>query len=170
MESPLPQAPTSAPLPPEVPTFAAFVNSGMLPSVSEDTEEYLGWIVIDENLQTSVNWGDQTKVNMPTVMQAVSISTLPPKQQAPISCNKNPFWLDTGATVYISPNADDFYLLRKVTLHIVQGLGGSPVTAVGIGDVHICIGRGAHLNLKDVLYIPTATIRLISVRCLTCNS
>jgi hypothetical protein len=32
------------------------------------------------------------------------------------------------------------------------------------------IGRGAHITLNNVLYIPTATVRLLSIRCLTLDS
>jgi transposase InsO family protein len=41
--------------------------------------------------------------------------------------------------------------------------------AIGIGDVDLCIASGHKLSLKDVLYVPSCSTRLISVNALTCH-
>jgi hypothetical protein len=156
-------------LPPDTPAFAAIADPGTIPSVPEDTTEYLGWVALDEGPKTMVNWTTQSKIVDPVVLQATSVP-LAQKWRTHISANENPFWLDTGATVHISPDAHDFYTLRKIQPRTVRGLGSSSVTAIEIGEIRLLIGRGAHIMLRDVLYIPTATIRLISVRCLTLDS
>jgi hypothetical protein len=37
---------------------------------------------------------------------------------------------------------------------------------VGIGTLHLVVARGIHINLENVLFIPTATVHLISVSAL----
>jgi hypothetical protein len=44
------------------------------------------------------------------------------------------------------------------------------VIVIGMDDIRIHVGHGAHITLNNVLYIPTATVRLISVQCLTRDS
>jgi hypothetical protein len=60
--------------------------------------------------------------------------------------------------------------LKAVPPRSVKGVGGSSVWAIGIGDIKLHIGRGTHLILQNVLYIPEATVCLISIRCLTTDS
>jgi transposase InsO family protein len=74
-----------------------------------------------------------------------------------------PFVFDTGATCHISPDRSDFKSLRAIPPFAVKGLGGSCVYAIGIGDIDLTILKGCKLRLHDVLFIPTSTIRLISV-------
>jgi len=45
----------------------------------------------------------------------------------------------------------------------VKGVGGSIIHAIGIGSIKLMVARGAHILLENVLFIPSATIRLISV-------
>ena len=52
----------------------------------------------------------------------------------------------------------------------MQGLGGISVTAVGVGDIELHVEGNDCFRLQNVLYIPDATIQLISVRCLTRDS
>jgi hypothetical protein len=94
-----------APLP-EEPAFAAIVDHEAMPSVPADTVEYLGWIVIEDDLKISVDW---TK----TQNGALMAQQVTPEHMS-ISCDDKPFWLDTGTTVHISPDKRDFYSLRKV--------------------------------------------------------
>ncbi len=60
--------------------------------------------------------------------------------------------------------------LRPVVGRRVRGLNGSVVTASGIGDVNLLVAQDTYLTLKDVLYIPQAMVRLISVGCLAEDS
>ena len=75
--------------------FAGIATISETPSTSETTEveeiEYTGWLAIEEELDT----------------------TMPPTSVDPLAltaCHMNepstyhPFWLDTGASVHISPN------------------------------------------------------------------
>ena len=122
-----------------------------VPSVPllEDTIEYQGWAALDEQV----------------ILQAT-----PEFRHMGITSEKRPFWLDTGATMHISPDAQDFHSLQKIEPRTVRGLGGSSVIAIGIGDIRLHISGTTFITLHNALLIPTATIRLISVQCLTQDS
>jgi hypothetical protein len=65
--------------------------------------------------------------------------------------------------VYILPDACDFHSLCKIEPHVVHSLGGASITAVGIGDIHLYVGRDTHVTLHNTLFILAATVKLISV-------
>ena len=60
--------------------------------------------------------------------------------------------------------------LCPIAAQSVKGIGGSSVTAIGLGDIKLPIVRGAHIVLQNVLYIPNMTVRLILVSTLACDS
>ena len=78
--------------------------------------------------------------------------------RAPLSVVASPFFLDTGATVHITPACDDFFDLHPILPRYVKGVSGSAIHAVGIGSVKLLIGCGAHILLENVLFIPNATV------------
>jgi hypothetical protein len=84
----------------------------------------------------------------------------------PMEC---PFILDSGASNHISPERSDFKTLRPIAPHPIQGFNGSSTSAIGIGDIDLCIASGHKLMLRDVLYVPTCSTRLVSVSALTRN-
>jgi hypothetical protein len=136
----------------EIPAIAAFADMGILPSVLDNAIEYLGWAAFDDGI---------------TLQATTSLSVKP--RQANITSNEMPFLLDTRVTVHISPNAQDFHSLRKIEPQAMHGLGGTSVTAIGIGDICLHISS-TQITLHNALLIPTATVRLISMRCLTLDS
>jgi hypothetical protein len=97
-----------------MPAFANIANDQVLPSVTGDADEYMGWVVLEDELNTSIDWSQQTKNSDLTALQAVPLSPLSQKQCTIISCDDHPFWLDTSATVHISPATDDFYTLQQI--------------------------------------------------------
>ncbi|HEV7735895.1 MAG TPA: hypothetical protein VGO47_00765, partial [Chlamydiales bacterium] len=131
-----------------------------------DAIEYEGWMAIEQEFITSVNWDNNSQ---PTnkILNASEIVPLSQKSKTIISITIGPFWLDTGASIHISPNKDDFITLRRIKPRPVGGLTAMSVIAIGIGDIKIRVGRGAYILLKDVFFIPDSKVRLISVRCLT---
>lgn len=48
-------------------------------------------------------------------------------------------------------------MLHPISPCTVRGLGGSFVTAIGTGNIHLHVARGANIVLQDALYIPNAT-------------
>ncbi|KAF7342817.1 Retrovirus-related Pol polyprotein from transposon TNT 1-94 [Mycena sanguinolenta] len=74
-----------------------------------------------------------------------------------------PFAADSGATVHLSPVKADFHTLQTITPQKIWGIGGGPIEAKAKGDVHIRKDDGAIFILKDVLYVPEASMRLMSI-------
>lgn len=74
-----------------------------------------------------------------------------------------PFFLDSGASVHISNTESDFFSLRPIPPRTVSGVGGSSIEALGVGTLRLVVSKGTHITLDQVLFIPTATVRLISV-------
>ncbi|HEV7738298.1 MAG TPA: hypothetical protein VGO47_13115, partial [Chlamydiales bacterium] len=132
-----------------------------------DAVEYEGWIAVEQEFTTSVNWTTNKQKSTSQILNASELVPLSQKSRTTISLLISPFWLDTGASIHISPNRDDFITLRQIKPKQVGGLTAISVVAIGIGDIKIRIGRGAYILLKDVFYIPDSKVRLISVRCLT---
>jgi hypothetical protein len=127
--------------------------------------KYHGFMALEEEVKVSIDWNIKSRV--PDIA-ALSIS---PHQSGDhtLSLDAHPFYCDTGATVHISPNKNDFFNLRSITLCPVKGIGGSSISAIGRGDIRLCI-EGVDLILKDALYIPASTVHLISVSSFTRKS
>ena len=112
-------------------------NEGTSPHVPADAVEYAGWVALDSMLSSSVNWKLQSKNSNSTGYQASSLSSFTDTKQKPINFDSGPFWLDTGASVHISPDPSDFYSLRLIPQRAIKGLGDSSVTAIGIGSIRL---------------------------------
>ena len=124
---------------------------------------YMAWI--EEEPKTSVDWNKNTC--------SADVLTATPLQQSkhtPIDLKSHPFFLDTGASISLSPEPTDFVSITPISSRSVSGVGGSSITAIGRGDIKLHIARGASIILRDALYIPNATVRLISIRCLARDS
>ena len=145
--------------------FAGIASGSILENeaLAESIEqvEYEGWLVFEEEPRATVDWNTHTK---PSDVAAISeISPINQNNHTPISLDELPFYVDTGATVHISPEKSDFLTLKPTTARSVKGVGGSSVTAIGIGSIKLRVARGAYIILQNALYIPNATVRLISV-------
>ena len=139
----------------------------IIPNSMEEIE-WNGWLALEEEPKTTVDWTTHTKEF--DIAAISEISPIQSNKRTPISLGDLPFYVDTGATVHISPEQSDFLTLRPIAARSVKGVGGSSVTAVGFGDIKLCIARSAHLALQNVLFIPNATVCLISVSTLACDS
>nr|GAT57284.1 predicted protein [Mycena chlorophos] len=65
---------------------------------------------------------------------------------------------DTGANVHVSPHRDDFYEFTPIAPRPIKGFQGTSVAATGIGSI-----ATDKFTIRNVLYIPGATLRLLSV-------
>jgi hypothetical protein len=74
-----------------------------------------------------------------------------------------PYFFDTAANNHSTPSRADFSNLRSIAPRQIQGFTGSSVQAIGIGEVTLRCGKGSNLTLRDVLYVPDSTVRLISI-------
>jgi hypothetical protein len=132
--------------------------------------EWAGWIALEEEPQTKVDWNEYSRP-----VEESTYATIAPLQQTKrtaISLDTHPFYVDSGATIHISPDQSDFQTLRAIPARSVKGVGGSSIVALGMGDIRLRVARGAYIILKDTLYIPHSTVRLISVSALsiTCGT
>ena len=136
-----------------------------IPSSHLEEEEFVSWLATEEDPQTTVDWS-ACGLSSPSSALAASES-ISTGQSYLSTC---PFWLDTGASVHISPYSTDFLSIASIPPCLVKGLGGSSVTAVGIGDIQLRVGTDIHVRLLNILYIPEAAVWLISICCLTRDS
>ncbi|KAJ3570020.1 hypothetical protein NP233_g4673 [Leucocoprinus birnbaumii] len=73
------------------------------------------------------------------------------------------FLLDSACTVHVSPDKTDFISLHPVNDRRVKGVNGSMVEAQGVGDILLKAVDGTCITLKDALYVPKATVKLVSI-------
>src|SRR6266576_6649487 len=81
----------------------------------------------------------------------------------PVDCS---FILDFRALNHISPKRSDFKTLCPIEPHPIHSFNRSTTSALGIGNIDLCIASGHKLLLKDVLFVPSCSTRLISVSAL----
>lgn len=73
------------------------------------------------------------------------------------SRRRNPFYLDSGASIQISAKA-------------IKGVGGYSIMEIGIGNIKLRSARGAYIALLNVLFVPNLTVHLIYISSLTRDS
>ena len=84
--------------------LALDLPESILPDSLENIESS-GWLALEEEPKTSLDWNKHTKP-----IDIAAISEISPLQQ-----NKcTPLTLDTGATVHISPEQSDFLMLHPI--------------------------------------------------------
>ncbi len=100
----------------------------------------------------SVDW--RTDLRGDTVFQAEAFNSI----------ESSPWLMDSCASVGITHSRADFTnLLPLKTPCVVRGLGGSSITATGVGSVIIPTGKGTKLKLDPVLFIPQSNVQLLSI-------
>jgi hypothetical protein len=126
-----------------------------------DEDEYTTPLAAINPLTTSLDWHSNT-------VDFASITYKAPNQRQCTIVDPLiiPMFLDSGASVHISNDESDFFSLRPIPPHSINGVGGSSIQAVGIGTIHLVVARGIHITLNNVLFIPTAMVQLISVSAL----
>jgi GAG-pre-integrase domain len=124
--------------------------------------EFYAYVALEGQPHTSVDWG---KFCSPMNIDSseISLSTYLTLQTPVSHLQESPFILDSGASCHISPDRSDFKSLHPITPHPIKGFGSSCVYAVGIGTIELCIASGKRITLNHALFVPNATIRLISV-------
>ncbi|KAG5721537.1 hypothetical protein E4T56_gene13114 [Termitomyces sp. T112] len=88
------------------------------------------WIVLEEELWFSIDWTECTAESM------LSSTTAP--------FDTYPFYLDLGATVYISPNTPNFDVLMPIVHKPIWGVGGSMISVTAIGKMCLHLANGSH--------------------------
>ena len=133
-----------------------------------ETVEYEGFLVCFDDPRVSIDWAEHSNnIEVSPTMIAAPHQT---RRTAVISLDTCPFFLDSGASVHVSPEQSDFLSLRPISSKAIKGVGGSSILATRIGDIKLCIARGAYIILLGVLFIPNSTVHLISISSLTRDS
>ena len=123
-----------------------------------DLVDYEAYLLDNGAPATSVDWNNHSKtINLPDIQ----VHTISGPETA--KGNPSPFILDSGATCHISPERSDFKSLRSIPSSPIKGFEGTSISAIGIGTVVLSVGSNHQLTLENVLFVPAATVRLISV-------
>ncbi|KAF9796097.1 hypothetical protein IEO21_11036 [Rhodonia placenta] len=120
-----------------------------------DTFEYsaLTGSLIDDNT-ASVDWGHHSSTALVTALAtAAPAATL----------GTTPFFFDSGASAHLSPCKDDFSDLVSVAPCGIRGVNGSVIYVRGVGHIKLHLGKGCSLLFDNVLYVPKATVHLVSI-------
>ncbi|KAG5714973.1 hypothetical protein E4T56_gene5368 [Termitomyces sp. T112] len=159
------------------PTDFAGIADSSPNSTTTEYFEYEGFMVddaidpADYEPRASVNWNTHTIPTIPgyeTILATTAVlPTHPSDRTRLVSLTEKPFYMDSGATVHISPCASDFIMLQPIPPRAVKGVGGTSIQAIGIGQIRLQVQNQTEIYLENVLYIPTSTVRLISISALT---
>ncbi len=115
--------------------------------------EYEAFLLVEgESDYASIDWRSESRND--DVFQAETYTLI----------ETSPWLLDSCASVGITHSRADFAnLVPLKTPRVVRGLGGSTITAMGVGSVLVPTGKGTKLRLDPVLFIPHSNVHLISV-------
>lgn len=152
---------------PKTSEFAGIASSG---TNSTEFFEYHGFMAVDESLNdthTSIDWAIHANLHLEAALTSTGTKLFNQKISMPsASLLEKPFYIDSGATVHISPYQSDFFNLQPIPPRPVKGVGGSSIQAVGIGTIRLQVHDQTEIVLENALYIPNSTVRLISVSAL----
>jgi len=138
-----------------------------------DIDEYAhitehAWLATQDSLYASVDWRERRRNLDEMDLAAITAAPLPTSTRlSDISLESSPFLLDSACTTHISPECSDFATLNPIADRTVTGIGGSSIKALGIGTIKLVVAKGSSILLENVLFIPTSTVRLISIACIT---
>jgi transposase InsO family protein len=96
------------------------------------------------------------------IEEALDSSSAPPDDKAHPVTELMPWCADSGCTTHVSPVRSDFTDLVPINRR-VRGVGGQCLAATGSGTIHVRCGKGRKLILRNALYVPEATLRLMSI-------
>jgi hypothetical protein len=113
-----------------------------------------------EDHSASVDWRERRKSVMADAFLAASINL---KYHTKLSLDVGPFILNSGTTIYISPDALDFFELRAIPPWTIKSIGGSSINATGLGKICLHLAKGHTIILDPALYVPEAAVWLMSV-------
>jgi hypothetical protein len=160
----------SAPVTSNVAQIAMTTTANGMPDPSAGfftpSGQYFSYLALGENTQkvrhACVDWNLESS---PVDLSKIDASPAAFTTSRPVAdrLEDRQFVLDTGATCHISPERSDFKTLVATAQVPITGVGGSVIHAVGVGTVELHIASNNTLILRDVLFVPASTVRLISV-------
>ncbi|KAF8808395.1 hypothetical protein BYT27DRAFT_7096510 [Phlegmacium glaucopus] len=107
------------------------------------------------NVTTSINWDEASK---PVNFTKITVATLNQSSQTLLSLTKFPFYVDSGASIYVMPDESDFYTLNKIEplLHSVIHYSGpaplelSPVVRTPYSAFPHIPNYSSYIQLRDL--------------------
>ncbi|OBZ65473.1 Retrovirus-related Pol polyprotein from transposon TNT 1-94, partial [Grifola frondosa] len=128
-------------------------------TVHDDTHYEAYVAMLPDDLRGSVDWDATSRDPSPADLV---IAPVPASEQAHFVSPDAPFLVDSGATIHISPCRADFSELVSIAPRGIEGFNGTVIHALGIGKIHLRVGRGNSFILENVLYVPkAAVVRLV---------
>ena len=126
------------------------------------------WLASQDSHHASIDWHERRRDIGDLDLAAITAAPLPaPSWLTSLSSELSPFLLDSACTTHISPDRSNFMTLHPIANQTVTGVGGSSIQALGIGTVKLIVAKGSSLLLENVLFIPSSTVQLISIGCIT---
>lgn len=164
------------PLVPSSPPFTSHITFTSPPLITNNTglttnslstlltpgdkwELFLGVTIADDPCM-SVDW---SLYHQNIADTNVAVCTDIKSGHALLSHVEYPFLLNSGANISISGECSDFATLTLISPHPIHGVGGTTVNAITVGTICLVLGKGHHLDITDVLYVPSGPLHLLSV-------
>src|SRR6266481_9393531 len=85
------------------------------------------------------------------------------EQGCAATCMSPPYCIDLGCTSHISPVRSDFTSLTQIPHREVHGMSRVSIPAVATGTITLKCRKGRKITLRDALFVPAASLHLISV-------
>ena len=129
--------------------ISSIIDARILPSMTAaDISEYEVSLSLDKRpLYASVDWGKDCWTDI--AFEGTIPTTLPSSTKFSRIDPNHPYLSDSCASIHISNERTDFISLRPLqTPRVVRGLGGSSVSAAGIGTIKIKVSKGSYLLLE----------------------
>lgn len=122
--------------------FAGLVTDNIPAATATDEVKWENWItIVEEEMKTSIDWTDHSEND--TVLSAMI---------------ENSFFIDSGTTIHILPYKSDFATLQPIVPKVIQGVGGSSISACRIGSIKLFTAQGNMLILQKALYISQSMV------------
>ena len=141
---------------PEAETATAAIADVNSATTTADLGKYQDWA--PDSTAPKWNSGNDNLVGITDTLLAFAMTSL-------LTLGTDlPVYLDSGASAHIFCRELDFSELKPITPCQITGVGNALVSATGIGTVQISLpGSAAMLNLHDLLFAPSASVRLVSI-------
>ena len=162
-------SPVPSPAPEESSALSVDAEPAWLADVAAPADglEYASLLALGGPDTASVDWRSLSRTS--ATPEAYAVAPVISSTRRVATAGTEAFIFDSGASTHLSPCKADFQELIPIAPRGIRGVNGSVIYAHGIGKVRLHIGRGNNLVLDSVLYVPLATVRLLSISAL-CRS
>ena len=97
-----------------------------------DTNHFEYDVLFLKDHTASVDWHERKRTVSTSNCLVASMNT---NTCTTLSVHAGPFILNSGATIHMSLEASDFFELKPIPPRMIKGIGGSSISATGIGKI-----------------------------------